>query len=99
MSRTYRPYGFMVGATTTEAAPPFAIFEGWVPRTMVSELSDNTLALMRTHGGGGDEWTDRTESRCSHLSKTAKGGAAPVIIVPTETKAGPSTKCGPPVPD
>jgi hypothetical protein len=43
------PFGHLLvlmdGATTTEAAPPFAIFEGWVPRTMASVLGGQYLSL------------------------------------------------------
>ena len=39
------PLVLMDGATTTEAAPPFAIFEGWVPRTMVSGLGGQYHSL------------------------------------------------------
>ncbi len=37
----------MDGATTTEAAPPFAIFEGWVPRTMVTGLGEEKMDMLR----------------------------------------------------
>jgi len=43
------PFGHLLvlmdGATTTEAAPPFAIFEGWVLRTMASVLGGQYLSL------------------------------------------------------
>lgn len=45
---------------------------------------------MRTLSGGGDEMNEEGEVRGAHLSKATKGGAASVILVPTETKGGPA---------
>src|ERR1700731_4643445 len=64
----------MVGATTTEAAPPFAIlFEGWVHGRWYRGLADNTIFFLWTPGGG-DEWTNTARAWCPPFRKPRKVG-------------------------
>jgi hypothetical protein len=76
---------------TTEAAPPFVTFEGWVPGTLVSGdfarvNFDSRVESMRLD----QRIRTKIEARGAHPSKTAKGGAASVVEQPASC-IGPSS--------
>jgi len=66
--------------TTKKAAPPVAVFDRWVPRTMVSKRRLNTHEHSSAAPGVcGDEGNRNFEVRGAHSSKTATSGAASVV--------------------
>ena len=62
--------------TKALAAPPFAIFEGWVPRTTLSGTDRRYLIL---HASATKK--QEVEAGGTHLSKTTKGGPASIQAV------------------
>ena len=69
----------MLTLSQAEAAPPFAIFERWAPRTRISNaFRDVAVHRWQWKNGCVGEAPDAIV-RGTHPSKIAKGGAASVI--------------------
>jgi hypothetical protein len=72
--------GGLARTTTTEAAPPFAIFEGWVPRTTASDdFVCRNVGFPRNEWVRGERMNLGVEVGDAHLPKISEGGAASVV--------------------